>query len=75
MFEFVMSAYKYDRVGYTEIRMQYRINENDQWQILTEIIPRERFCEDKLFAQRTIDNLFDRARREVLNSIDTLMKI
>lgn len=73
MFEFSMQAHKYFREGYIEIRMRYRFGEDEQWSIITEIVDKERFCENKLFAQRIIDNLLDRSRREVINSLDDLI--
>ena len=73
MFEFSMLAHKYFREGYIEIRMKYRFGEYESWQEIIEIVPKERFCEDKKYAERIIDNLFDRSRREVKNSMDDLI--
>jgi len=74
VFEFSMKAYKYYREGYIEIKMQYRFNDYEDWVTITEIVPRERFLEDSKYAERVIDNLFDRSRREVKNSMDDLIK-
>jgi len=73
MFEFSMIAHKYYREGYIEIRMKYRFGEHDDWVTISEIVPKERFCEDMKYAERVIDNLFDRSRREVKNSMDDLI--
>ena len=70
MFEFSIKAMKYLREGYIEIRMLYRFCEYYKWSQISEIIDEDRFCDDKNFAKRVIDNLFDRARREVFNKID-----
>jgi hypothetical protein len=65
MFAFTITANEYFREGFLEIRMRYKFDDNSEWTILTEIVPRERFYKDKDFAQRVVDNLFDKSRQEV----------
>ena len=65
---FSMTALKYFRPDYLEIKMEYGFD-NKKDHILTEIVPKERFYNEKKFTEYIIKSMFDKAEQHCIDKI------
>ena len=63
--EFRLTAIRNTHPNYLEIRAEYKWWDEKTWSSFIEVVPRERFLNDKEFAEYTIDSIMDKIRQNI----------